>query len=105
MPGSYWKALLVVSLSSVAVSQPVDIKTSIGTFRGFTNGTSGLELWRGVPFARPPVGNLRFRAPVPITEPFHGIQNATRFGPACPQPVSFTVYYRTELHSVCADFP
>ncbi|KAJ3650160.1 hypothetical protein Zmor_021865 [Zophobas morio] len=37
----------------------------------------------GIPYAKPPVKNLRFKAPVPI-EPWNGIRDATREGPECP---------------------
>lgn len=40
--------------------------------------------WLGVPFARPPEGDLRWRAPQPPT-PWNGIREATEFGPTCPQ--------------------
>lgn len=39
----------------------------------------------GIPFAEPPLGELRFRAPVP-KEPWDGILNCTIFGPMCMQP-------------------
>jgi para-nitrobenzyl esterase len=45
----------------------------------------GLDVFRGVPFARPPVGPLRLRPPQP-PEPWSGEREATTFGPAAPQP-------------------
>lgn len=66
----------------------LNVKTSIGTFKGVKNSTTGLEIWRGVPFALPPVGSLRFKAPQPITQPFTGVVDASKFGAACPQPVN-----------------
>ncbi len=43
--------------------------------------------WRGVPYAAPPTDRRRFRPPEPAA-PWDGIRDATRFGPAAPQPRS-----------------
>lgn len=45
---------------------------------------SGTYYWKGIPFAQPPVGALRWRAPV-APEAWSGIRSATRFGNACLQ--------------------
>ncbi|KIJ52424.1 hypothetical protein M422DRAFT_202509 [Sphaerobolus stellatus SS14] len=92
-PFSYVVKLLLLINSTVfaLVSPPTEsllIQTTIGTFEGFTNTTGNYEAWLGIPYAEPPTGNLRFKAPVAITKPFKGIQQATAFGDACPQPVS-----------------
>ncbi|MBW2274380.1 MAG: carboxylesterase/lipase family protein [Deltaproteobacteria bacterium] len=44
----------------------------------------GVQVFRGIPYALPPVGALRFRAPVP-TEPWYGSRPALDFGPSAPQ--------------------
>jgi para-nitrobenzyl esterase len=59
-----------------------EVETSCGRLRGVHEG--GLLKFRGIPFARPPVGELRFRPPQPAL-PWSGIFDATRFGPAPPQ--------------------
>lgn len=41
--------------------------------------------FRGIPYACPPIGDLRFKAPVPI-KPWLNILDCTKDGPACPQP-------------------
>jgi para-nitrobenzyl esterase len=56
--------------------------TSLGTLRGIQTRTG--SAWLGVPYAQPPVGMLRFRAPAPA-EPWQGERDATRFAPAAPQ--------------------
>ena len=46
-------------------------------------------LFKGVPYAAPPVGELRFRAPEPPI-PWEGIRQCDSWGPVCPQYMGFT---------------
>ena len=46
--------------------------------------TRGLRFWRGIPYAAPPVGDLRLRSPRPVV-PWAGVRSADRFGPVAPQ--------------------
>ena len=45
---------------------------------------NGVELFAGVPYASPPIGDLRFAAPAPL-ESWEGVRDAKRFSPASPQ--------------------
>lgn len=60
-----------------------EIVTQQGTLRGAV--VNGARVWKGIPYARPPVGDLRFRAPQPA-EAWEGVRDALAFGPICPQP-------------------
>jgi para-nitrobenzyl esterase len=62
------------------------MKTIVATRSGQVEGrrTRGVLAFRGIPYARPPVGDLRFRAPK-REEPWQGVRPADRFGPAAPQ--------------------
>ncbi|KZV65482.1 alpha/beta-hydrolase [Peniophora sp. CONT] len=51
-----------------------------GTFLGTSEGA--VSVYRGIPFAQPPVGDLRFRLPV-ANDPYTGTYNATAFGASC----------------------
>ncbi len=44
----------------------------------------GVVVFRGIPYAQPPIGALRFRAPLPV-KPWSGEREAVRFGPSAPQ--------------------
>jgi len=56
--------------------------TEYGVVRGYVD--SGVNHWRGVPFAAPPVGNLRFREPQDALK-WEGVREAIEEGPICPQ--------------------
>lgn len=62
---------------------PVDVVTRAGTLRG--EAVNGLNVFRGVPFAAPPVGAFRFKAPQPLT-PWHDVRVATEFAASPMQP-------------------
>ena len=57
-------------------------QTTCGTVRG--RHRRGVELFAGIPYAVPPIGERRFAAPVPH-EPWKGVRDALRFGKAAPQ--------------------
>jgi para-nitrobenzyl esterase len=63
----------------------------VATRAGHVRGTyaDGVHAFRGIPYAQPPVGRLRFAAPVP-PEAWDGVRDATEFGPAPPQPMRLT---------------
>jgi len=56
--------------------------TTSGPVQGKLEG--GVWSWLGIPYAQPPVGDLRWKAPVPVGC-FDGVLEASAFGPACPQ--------------------
>ncbi len=64
------------------------VETSYGPVRGADETTPAgrVRVWKGLRYAEPPIGDLRFRAPEP-PERWTEVDDATVFGPACPQPV------------------
>ena len=71
--------------SSVSASGP-EVRTAAGVLRG--SQESGLAVFRGIPYAEPPVGALRFAAPRPA-QGWAGVRAAVSFGPPPPQPGMF----------------
>lgn len=67
-----------------------------GVVHGAREG--GTLSWRGIPYAAPPVGKLRFRSPRRVP-PWQGIRDATRFGPVAPQA------YKGQFTGVSPDVP
>ncbi|MDT5001937.1 MAG: para-nitrobenzyl esterase, partial [Mycobacterium sp.] len=59
------------------------VATRAGKVRG--SEQDGVRVFRGIPYAQPPVGPLRFAAPVPHDE-WDGVRDALDFGPPPPQP-------------------
>lgn len=74
-------ALLLPSPRAAAASDAL-VTTRDGTVAGAIE--SGVRVHRGIPYAAPPVGALRWRAPQPV-ERWTGTRPATRFGNACIQ--------------------
>ncbi len=60
----------------------VEVQISGGRVRGAEAGD--LRVFKGIPFAEPPIGDRRFAPPVPVG-PWTGTFEATEFGPSCPQ--------------------
>ncbi|OBH27360.1 carboxylesterase [Mycobacterium sp. E342] len=65
-------------------SDTLVVDTGYGPVRGADLGHA--RTWKGIRYAAPPVGDLRFRAPQP-PQRWTQVADATRYGPACPQPV------------------
>jgi len=67
----------------LAAKHPLDVRVTGGIVRGVREG--GMLAWRGIPYAAPPVGALRFRAPQPAL-PWEGVRDASRYGNIATQP-------------------
>ncbi len=74
----------ILPLSAPAIAQgPAPIaQTDRGAVRGGVE--DGVASWKGIPFAAPPVGALRWRAPQPVTA-WTGVRDATAYAPDCMQ--------------------
>ncbi|MFH4978433.1 hypothetical protein AB6A40_005142 [Gnathostoma spinigerum] len=75
---------LVHSRSTYASNDDVLVRTKLGTLRGFRQNFEGetLSVFLGVPFAKPPIGDLRFALPEMI-DPWHGEFEARKAAKSC----------------------
>ena len=69
--------------SAMAAMPPPVVKIAGGRLEGSTDGS--LNVFKGIPYAAPPVGALRWKPPAPAVA-WQGTRPATEFGPACVQP-------------------
>src|SRR5437763_6625779 len=67
---------------SAAITQPVKVEG--GTVAGVPGKDNSITSFKGIPFAAPPVGDLRWKAPQPVV-PWQGVRECNEFGPDCPQ--------------------
>ena len=70
-----------MSLFGASASASV-VQTGEGLVRGISAGD--LRVYKGIPFAAPPIGDLRWREPQPV-KPWEGVRSAKDFAPACMQ--------------------
>ncbi|XP_060832112.1 juvenile hormone esterase-like isoform X2 [Bombus pascuorum] len=86
----YLFVLLISSLQYFIISSPRTfvVKTPSGPVRGLVLRTVWNSVkyssFKGIPYAKPPLGDLRFKPPVP-KEPWKGVLNAFKEGNMCPQ--------------------
>jgi para-nitrobenzyl esterase len=69
-------------------SNPLQVKTDRGKVEGALTSDGKVVALKGIPYAAPPVGELRWKPPVPA-EKWQGVKQATAFGSRCIQTNSF----------------
>src|SRR5579862_5129449 len=74
--------LVTVGMAGAATDEPVRLDT--GLISGTTTGSPEVRVFKGIPYATPPVGDLRWRAPKPVAH-WEGTRKADEFGPVCMQ--------------------
>src|SRR5947209_13478367 len=95
----------VFVLAMAAAAQITDpIKVEQGLLSGATGKQADVRIYRGIPFAAPPIGDLRWKEPQPPA-PWKGVREAKEFSKACwqtPYPAA-AVLYRSELPPLSED--
>ena len=77
-------ALLAFASMSVRADE-LQVTVASGALSGLASRDGLVRSFKGVPYAAPPVGALRWRPPEPVTA-WRETREANRFSPVCPQP-------------------
>jgi len=86
--------LLIGVLSAWAASPADEVTVENGKLQGITNEDHTVRMFKGIPFAAPPVGEFRWKAPQPALN-WSGVRQADKFGSACLQTNVFgDIYFR-----------
>src|SRR5207253_3028772 len=97
-----WAAMVSVCLTVAAVAEPAlaasetrpQVRVRTGVLQGVTESGADVVAYKGIPYAKPPTGELRWRPPVQ-PQAWDGVRDAKAFGYACLQPPSqpTSLYY------------
>ena len=88
------RPLLCLVLAAVIAASPTPFQPSAnhatpqvtvknGTYQGVYSPEYNQDFFRGIRYAQPPVGNLRFRAPQSFNESWNGTRDASTYPPHC----------------------
>jgi para-nitrobenzyl esterase len=98
LPLALFAALLPLS---AAITDPVRVEQ--GQLSGVQGSSPDVRVYKGIPFAAPPVGDLRWRAPKPAAD-WPGVRKADQFSATCMQtPYAEGSLYRSEPQPVSED--
>ena len=83
-----------------------NVETKYGKLKGLVGKDPRVTVFRGVPYAKPPVGDLRWKAPQPC-EPWEGVKNCYEYGPMPMMrihPGRDNEFYTKELHPTSSEY-
>jgi len=87
-PSHHFKHLAFLLLLAAVMVMPAmaqeHVKTANGVVEGAYDKSSGIYSFKGIPFAAPPIGNLRWKPPQPVKN-WNGVREAKKFGPRAVQ--------------------
>lgn len=88
--------LLLAALCVPAMSATSGLETIVKTDSGLVAGSgTAIRVYKGIPYAAPPVGELRWKPPQPVT-PWPGVRVAKSFSPICPQAERYNLGAQSE---------
>ena len=77
--------LPLLLLAASCAQQNYVVSVEGGQLQGIPSEASGVVVYKGIPYAAPPIGDLRWQAPQPV-QPWDGVKVCDTFGPIAPQP-------------------
>jgi para-nitrobenzyl esterase len=77
-------AVLCLGLTQATLADPLTVKTAQGKVQGKTINDGKVRAYLGLPYAAPPVGDLRWKAPEPAAK-WSGTRDATKYATHCAQ--------------------
>jgi para-nitrobenzyl esterase len=77
-------AMTLATLLGGAVALNAQVRVTGGLVEGTTSADGKVEIFKGLPYAAPPVGELRWKEPQPV-KAWEGVKKAAEFGPRCMQ--------------------
>jgi para-nitrobenzyl esterase len=80
-------ALGMVWIAPAIAAMAGQVRTESGLVSGIAGGDASVTVFKGLPYAAPPVGELRWRPPAPAVH-WQGVRKADQFGPICTQPAA-----------------
>lgn len=85
--------LLFACMAAFAQTDFVVVNTGAGAVSGIVNTSGDVHIFKGIPFAAPPVGDLRWKAPQPV-QSWNGIKKCDAFGasPMQASPAPFSMW-------------
>lgn len=76
--------IILISITSCVAGENPVLKIEGGKVQGIPTKTAGVYIFKGIPYAAPPVGDLRWKSPQPVI-PWQGVKVADTYGPAAMQ--------------------
>jgi para-nitrobenzyl esterase len=77
-------AIAMFAIQASGLCAKLTVKIDSGKIQGMAGADPSIRVFEGIPFAAPPVGDLRWRAPQPVAR-WKGVRKTDAFGPRCTQ--------------------
>lgn len=89
-------SLAATSMAAARAATPPTLRIDSGQLTGIHDTATGVDAFKGIPYAAPPVGPLRWKPPQPVAT-WKGTRKADHFGPRCMQrPVFGDMVFRSD---------